>query len=580
MNESPLSDTRQKKLSLSMLADAFHISIRRFPVTSVMILVTTLWLLYYIEFPLVSKNVEIAMNFVLPMSCLLSLSVSIWCRVFSYSRAKEATAQIIAGIATLCDMIYLLMFGGEMSATGWVGHMAAVAAGITAILFIPSKGRISERVSWMFTNLQLANIFTTACISLCLLIAIMIIGLTIDTLIFNLSYKTYAEIDVILCFMLCSYIMLSRIPSKDECENRSESYEPSGFRIGLTKYLVLPVTLVYMAILYIYGLKILFLWELPNGIICWSVSGLALVVIFVLFLLEALRKKGTDSYTLLSCRMLPWLMLPLLVMMSVAIGYRINQYGITPARLYVAAFNLWCYSAFVYLGCRRNSWRLNKVAISFAVIFLITSIIPGANFTSISNRYMQNAVKRQLISAGIKTFPADRETFAKAYESLDRKSKRDIYEKLNYLDSWNNHDLISDIIAFPVHDNESYYYIDPIFQPYMSDHRNTDIDYLYRFQQMDQYHKIPDGCSKVRNINKSFYDCTIKDRTITMTDDHDTIILNIKHLEKLKNDTCVTISMPGDSLILIPDYININVGTEDGNEKVNYCHINGYLFKK
>lgn len=580
MNESPLSSGRQKKLSLSMIADAFRISIERFPVSSLMILLTTVWFICYIECTNVSGNIEIAMNFVLPMSCLLSLAVSVWCRAFSFSRKKEAIAQIITGIVLTCDLIYLLMFGTVMSATGWTGHIAAAAAGIVAVLFIPSCNNVNDKVSWMFTNLQLSNFFATACISLGMLIVTIIIGETIDTLLVKLSYKVYATAEVLLCFTLCSFILLSRIPSESGCISKSETYEPAKFRIGLTKFMILPVALVYMAILYIYGLKILFLWKLPDGMICWSVTGLALAVLFVLFLLEALRKKGVDRYTALSLRLLPWLMLPLLAMMSVAIGYRINQYGITPPRLYVVVFNIWAYAVFIYLGCRKEAWGLNRVAISFAVVFLVTSIFPGANLTTASNRYMQSVVKNKLSYAGIKSFPADRETFAKAYESLDRKSKRDIYEKLNYLDSWKNHDLISDIISFPVHDTEYNYYVDPIFQPYLSDIENDDIDYSYRFQDMDQYCTIPDGYTKFREISKTIYDIKFENETIVVKDGADSLILDIRQLERLKNRLRISLRMPADSLTFVPEYINITVSGNGGEKKAKYCFISGYIFKK
>ncbi|MEZ3559736.1 MAG: hypothetical protein K1V86_09795, partial [Duncaniella sp.] len=58
-----------------------------------------------------------------------------------------------------------------------------------------------------------------------------------------------------------------------------------------------------------------------------------------------------------------------------------------PTRLYVITFNLWCYAVFGYLSLRRTR-TYNGVAISFAVVFFVTSILPYANLTDIGE-FMQ-----------------------------------------------------------------------------------------------------------------------------------------------------------------------------------------------
>ena len=103
-----------------------------------------------------------------------------------------------------------------------------------------------------------------------------------------------------------------------------------------------------MLVLYIYGIKILVTWELPEGYVTWSVTALVAEVLVVEFFLFPLSEKSLRPLGGLIKTALPALTLPLLVLMSVAIGYRINQYGFTTDRLYVLTFNIWCYMIMGY----------------------------------------------------------------------------------------------------------------------------------------------------------------------------------------------------------------------------------------
>lgn len=564
-----------------MLADACTKSINRYPVTSALIALTSLWFLILVIHGSLPANVEISLSFVLPMSIILSLATSIWCRAISLSHKKEMIAQLIIGLILAGDMIYLFYYGKSLSSTGWIGHGAAATAGITAILFVPSRKEISDRQAWMFTNIQIDNFLSAILISLLLFIASWIIYGTIDIL-FGVDYEKMIECTMIIfCFTIPSIILISRVPSRKEVDDKSESFSPSKLRSGLTKFIILPLTLIYMAILYAYGLKIVFTWQLPNGFICWSVSGLTFFVILVLFQLETLKNESTDLYTTLSHRSLPWIMLPLLAMMSVAIGYRINQYGITPSRLYMVTFNIWAYAALIYLGLHRRAWRLNQVAISFAVLFLLTSILPGANYTSLSNSYIQNKIKTILASAGVDKYPIDRNQLVQAIAKLDVQDRKNVIDKLKYLDSWTNHDLISDIISFPVYSTG--YYSDALFQESSINNSGyMEVFNSYNFDDFNDWTPIPEGYTKMIRINQSLGTPESYKNNVARFDIGNgiTITLNPEQLELNKNKSRIVLKMQGDSIAFIPSYISFDIVDKGAQKEIDNVYINGYVFKK
>lgn len=564
-----------------MLADACTKSVNCYPITSALIALTSLWFLILVIHGSLPANVEISLSFVLPMSIILSLATSIWCREISLSHKKEMIAQLIIGLILAGDMIYLFYYGKSLSSTGWIGHGAAATAGITAILFVPSRKEISDRQAWMFTNIQIYNFLSAILISLLLFIASWIIYGTIDIL-FGVDYEKMIECTMIIfCFTIPSIILISRVPSRKEVNDKSESFSPSKFRSGLTKFIILPLTLIYMAILYAYGLKIVLTWQLPNGFICWSVSGLTFFVILVLFQLETLKNDSTDIYATLSHRSLPWIMLPLLAMMSVAIGYRINQYGITPSRLYMVTFNIWAYAALIYLGFHRRAWRLNQVAISFASLFLLTSILPGTNYTSLSNSYMQNKIKTILSSAGVDKYPINRDQFVHALAKVDIHDRKDVIDKLKYLDSWTNHDLISDIISFPVY--SSGYYSDALFkESSINNSGYIGVFHSYNFNDFNVWTPIPEGYTKMIRINQSLGTPESYENNIARFDIGNgiNIPLNPEQLELNKNKSSIILKTHGDSIAFMPSYISFEILDKGEQKEIDNVYINGYVFKK
>jgi hypothetical protein len=96
--------------------------------------------------------------------------------------------------------------------------------------------------------------------------------------------------------------------------------------------------------------------------------GLLLTLAFVL---GPWGRKGQPALL----RILPWLVIPLLGLMTAGIIRRVSDYGWTVERVYLALFNLWCYGACLYLGLnggRKYRW----IPISFAAILLLASIGP------------------------------------------------------------------------------------------------------------------------------------------------------------------------------------------------------------
>ncbi len=570
----------RKLLSAEVISDAARDAYRRFPIAVICTVLYTLWLWLEIwtDFDL-SENFQLAVSFSLALEILISAAVSSWASMLGWDSGKHKMAQIVFGAIIVADFIYLLLLGDKLSLAGGIGHGAAITAAAVALFFVPSSKRLGEREAWMFSMLQMSGLCLAIIVGAILSIAGLIIFGTLYAL-FNLEIRyilpTY---EVLSGFAIPAMVLLSRIPSRQTVEDEVMTFTPSAFTLGLTKFVILPLCCIYMLILYAYGIEIVATWNLPKGVICLSVTGLVAVVLFAFFQLEALKNGSEDRTLSKIARTLPAAMFPLLVMMSVAIGYRIYSYGITPDRLYVLAFNIWAYAAMFYL-LRRSGCGVNRIAISFAAIFLAVSIIPEFNFTSLSEAYIRWKAKAILATQGYKTLPLNRTNFVEAIDSMPVESRNELIAKLRYLEDWENPSRTADIIDFPV--RTSSYEFDPIFETadtVVVDKSNY-IDLT--FAAMNNPVDIPVGLTRVVSVYETSWD------TVQLTDSVYMVpaegfripvrFLNYESLDSNKELPDTMIELESKDGVFIPKSIEFRIDRTSTNPSLEYYKISGYIF--
>lgn len=112
---------------------------------------------------------------------------------------------------------------------------------------------------------------------------------------------------------------------------QSDEYQARPFLDILMNYVLTPALLIYTAILYLYFVTILFSWSLPRGGIAYQVFAFTLLAVLVL----AYRPLQQKSVCRWYYDYFPWISLPALIIFWIGVGYRIDQYGWTPARVYL-----------------------------------------------------------------------------------------------------------------------------------------------------------------------------------------------------------------------------------------------------
>jgi len=160
------------------------------------------------------------------------------------------------------------------------------------------------------------------------------------------------------------------------------------------QYILIPILATYLIIIYAYGLKILFIWELPKGMLSWLIlvsSGAGLLIFFMLHNLYV--TKATKISTLFG-KWFFYLKLPLLGLLFLAILRRVADYGITESRYYVLLAACWLLGITIYIIISKGR-TVRPIIISFIIVALCSLVGPWSVF-SVSQKSQYNRLEKIL----------------------------------------------------------------------------------------------------------------------------------------------------------------------------------------
>ena len=261
----------------------------------------------------------------------------------------------------------------------------------------------------------------------------------VETL-FGISFYSEITLDIIIvCSMfICPVVWLQMLPSLTPNDERT--IKMPRFLGGLLHFLFMPLVGAYLITLYIYLLKIIFIWELPEGMVSYLVTALMAGTIAILFCLYPTRFEEGHRFDKLVARWLPILTLPLLILMTVGIVRRFSDYGLTMPRLYVLTFNIWCYGVCLWLVKCKGS-RVIWIPVSFATILLLTSVGPQ-NYSNLAKVWIKHDIRTALKG---KKLPLNEREYDQLFKSKAPEMQR-VLAQLSYISSYYKEDDVSDIL--------------------------------------------------------------------------------------------------------------------------------------
>lgn len=425
--------------------EAFQNCLKRFPVTVTFIFVFTAYLIYltYTDWKGEDRLLFI-IGYYLSVGILLSLTLHLWSEEVK-SRLWKTGINLAAHALLIADAF--LLYHYLTTESSWIeigiAHAAAILAVGLSTFFLSFLREKNDIASWNFALNTVSAYIVTQVIGLILCAGISLLLFSLHQLFdIHISGKCYAYIYYLCNVSLGLMLFLGLLPQGNDKHNREP--HSSEFLNGILHYLFLPLTAGYLIVLYIYATRILISWELPIGWVSWLIVALMTVCIAVQFGLYPTRFKEGKRFDNWIARWMPILILPLLLLMTIGIIRRFNDYGITINRLYLATLNGWFYIVCIGLFVIKAR-RINWIPISFAGIFLLTSALP-VNYAGVTKNTILKEIKTEMQRSCRADTPLSLEQYKEWIYSLPEKQAIQINGKFRYLSNWFGTESVTHLI--------------------------------------------------------------------------------------------------------------------------------------
>ena len=426
-----------KNLSIVALFKRFGQSIRRFPLAMLFTLLLVCFLFYIIHGGHVGEKEEFFLVFYPATGALLAVALSLFTEDFK-KRIVAVLTQVVIHAAWLGISVYLaqgisvyLAQIDRFSIPQLIAVVATVFAIGLAIFVICFYRKNQEMQFWNFSIRTAGALVVSVAISGALTLGLLLLVESLKMLFdIEIHEVVYADIWTVCMCLLAPVLFMILIPEGED-KYMNEAPEFSRFTQGVVQYLFLPLLGLYLITLYVYAAKILLQWSLPVGGVSYLVSGSMVLMVLLIYVTFPVQYQDGNKLFKGMTRWLPVVMLPLLALMSVAIGRRLSDYGITISRLYLLVFNVWCYAVCLWLIFTRNR-RIWLIPTSFAVILFLISVGPQS-IANITKRHLLNEARDAFMASGFTKLPLTDEQYKRWAEVADPDVVAAIDSKLAYL---------------------------------------------------------------------------------------------------------------------------------------------------
>jgi len=427
--------------------DAFKALCRRFPVALCMVTALTLLLLLSVgDYKLWNDRWYGTAVFYCSSGAILALALHLWAEEETTARLRRGV-QVAAHVLWAANAIYLYAVS-DVTPELCVGNAALVAA-MTAAVFAGSFLRDRSDLSlWLFALHTVAAAAVAWLTGLALWGGIALLLTTLERLLgWDAGPHALEYVGVVCNVLLAAVLFLSQVPEGDE--KHVEHYRPVRILTVLARYVLLPLLGAYLAVLYAYTLRIVGRWELPEGWVAWPVTALMAGMLLWFVTLYPVRVGEGRKWDVRLARWLPVAVLPLLLLMTAGVWCRLSTYGITAMRLYLLAFNLWCYGICAYLTLSRAK-RIRWILLSFSGIFVLTSVGPQS-FMAVTRRVLTAQVKQVWAETPrAPKLPMDNAAYENWLRQLGDTAALRVDGKLDYLRYTYGIEAIEDVVSKPV----------------------------------------------------------------------------------------------------------------------------------
>lgn len=271
--------------------------------------------------------------------------------------------------------VYFLSLGSHLHYSEYVRFMVLVFALHVLVSVAPYLSYYREQQGFWHYNMSIFLRFLRAFLYTGVLYLGLVIALVAVERLFDLPIHIFIYYSLGICILgiFHTSYFLAGIPQDFPYLDRKDDY-PQELTF-FTQFVLLPLVIIYLIILYVYGFKILIPWYLPKGSVAYLVIIFSIVGIFSLLLVHPIREEIGNRWIRIFSYVFYMALLPLIFLLLVSIRQRITDYGITELRYYVGLMMFWLLGTAIYFLTSRRK-NIQFVPMSLAGLLILSSFGP------------------------------------------------------------------------------------------------------------------------------------------------------------------------------------------------------------
>ena len=389
--------------------------IGRFPVTVVFSLILFIVAIFTIESDFYILPEEDLWIKYLIIAIPLSASVEL-IREKYLENKRSSFFRIISFFGIFLFIFFLKIFFKNHFATETINITATILIFYVLFYLIPIIYRNEDKEKYLQS--VVGNQMITIGFSIVLFLGLSAIVGTIDVLLINLPNTIYFDNFVFSASIFGVAFFVSRLKEKDES---LKDYNLPKIVEVLICYILIPLILIYTAILYLYFVKIIFTLKMPKGIVSHLVLWYTTFSLFIIIMSTPITYK--NKFAKFYKKYFPLISIPLILLALFSINERIFQYGVTENRYLVVILILWLLFNMIFIIKADVKW----VLISF-IFAVLVAIFSPFNLVNVSINSQNKRLERILKKNGI----IQNKKFINKNNELSQRTKNEIMSIIDY----------------------------------------------------------------------------------------------------------------------------------------------------
>jgi hypothetical protein len=388
-----------KLISINYLFTNAKKSFVKFPMTIISATIGVIIAIYLVENPNL-KNAFPYINLMLSLALGIPLfiSASILAQKNEFNLKQKLFSNLF--VLAILILIYFSLPDKDSTHNTSLPYIRYTFYNIIAHLlvsFIPFLQNKQLNGFWNYNKTLFIRLVTSLIYSGFLYLGLVIALLSMQELFdIKLHNELFAEFWIVIIGLFNIWFFVTVIPQNVDELDEIQEY-PKGLKI-FSQYILFPLLILYLVILYAYGSKILILSSWPKGIVSYLIIGMSVVGIFTFLLMHPYSKTSENVWMKKATKLFYFVLIPLLVILFIAISMRIGDYGITINRYLIFTIGIWLTIVSIYTILGKTNIKF--IPISLASILFLISFGPWGVF-SISERMQVNRLKHILEEAQI-----------------------------------------------------------------------------------------------------------------------------------------------------------------------------------